>query len=696
MKRLNLLIEIGTEELPPKSLKTLSEAFTGGICRRLDQAGIAYESASSYATPRRLAVLLQSVSDQQATQQIEKRGPALKAAYDADGKPTRALEGFARSCGATVEQMETLDTDKGAWVVFRKEESGKQTIQLIPGYVDASLSELPIPKRMRWGSRRVEFVRPVHWIVMMADQDIIPAEILGLPSGNVTFGHRFHHPEAIQLNDALEYPVKLQTQGFVVPAFEERRESIRQQIEEAAKSQGLVSVIDEDLLDEVTALNEYPNVLLGRFEERFLSVPQEALISTMKENQKYFHLVNESGQIQPFFITISNIKSQDPQKVIEGNERVVRPRLSDAAFFFETDKKKPLYERLDALKPVVFQQQLGSLFDRALRISQLSGHIAKALDQDFQKAERAGLLAKADLTTAMVLEFPEMQGIAGRYYAALDKEDPDVAQAIEEHYLPRFAGDSLPTNQTGTVVALAEKLDTLTGIFGIGQPPSGTKDPFALRRAALSVLRLLIENGIDADLKELIKHSISCFQCELPCQKGLEDQVSAYIIERLRSWYEEQNIPAEVFLCVNALGVSNPVRFNEQVKAVRTFLTLDAAEALISANKRVANLLEKSEVSQTDIRPDLFQEAEEKSLFGKLQDSVASVQEKMQMRDYTGVLEQLSLLRQPLDAYFDKVMVMADDPDIRNNRLAVLGRVRELFLNVADISLLQGIASRNP
>lgn len=690
----DFLIEIGTEELPPKALLTLSEAFHQSLVQQLGSAKLSFESSQSFATPRRLAVRFRQLDSQQADQQVERRGPAVAAAFDAAGEPTKALQGFARSCQVDVSDLDRIETDKGQWVVYRSTQAGQRTQDLLPEFVQTALAQLPIPKRMRWGSRRVEFVRPVHWIVMIDESTVITCEILGLKAGRSTLGHRFHAPQAVEISKPADYEHILK-KACVVADFEERKEDIRTQVLALAEDKGGRAVIDEDLLNEVTALNEYPHALLGRFEERFLEVPQEALISTMKENQKYFHLIDDQGRLLPFFITVSNIKSKEPEKVIQGNERVVRPRLSDAAFFFETDKKTTLDGRLPALGNIIFQKQLGTLLDRSERISALASRIAEFLKVSRENAARAGLLSKADLVSAMVLEFPELQGIMGRYYAELSGENPEVSQAIQEHYLPRFSGDVLPETATGVAVSLAEKLDTLSGIFGINQPPTGTKDPFALRRAALSVLRLLIEKEIDISIPTLIDWSLSTFTVELPAAESLKETVSHYILERLKAWYEEQGVPTEVYLSVMATGVDNPVQFNARVKAVTEFLSMEAAKSLIAANKRVANILDKETATSTAVDISLFSDQAEKALWQVVENCDKDISAKVAKRDYTGVLKELASLKEPVDRFFDEVMVMADDSSIKANRIAILKSLRGLFLNVADISLLQGLSNRS-
>ena len=691
MKTHDFLVEIGTEELPPKALKQLSEAFTQGIVERLQKSGFTFGEVSSYATPRRLAVKIRQLISAQPDQQIERRGPALKAAYDAAGNPTRACEGFARSCGTTAEQLTTQETAKGTWLVFRSVQPGKTVSQLIPGFVEQSLASLPIPKRMRWGTSRIEFVRPVHWILMLLDDQVVNTEILGLPTGNTTRGHRFHHPGILTITSPADYPDLLANKGYVLADFEMRKARIRQGIEQQAETTGGRVVIDEDLLDEVTSLNEWPVAILGRFEKRFLDVPAEALISTMKGNQKYFHLVDNQRQMLPCFITIANLESKDPAQVANGNERVIRPRLEDAAFFYETDKKKKLADRLPSLQTVVFQQQLGSMHDKSHRVGKLASRIAARIGGDADLAQRAGNLCKADLMTEMVLEFPELQGIMGRYYARLDGEPEEVAVALEEQYFPRHAGARLPSGKTGIAVSVADKLDTLVGIFGIGQPPSGTKDPFALRRAALGILRIIIEKKLDLDLAECIGWAQALYQ-DLPAD-NTQTIVLDYILERFRAWYEEEGLPVEVFLSVFARKPSKPLEFHQRVEAVAGFLKLEAAQALAAANKRVSNILSKETgADAVKLDPDLLSEQPEIDLYRALEAKSTAIKPQLDRRDFTAALAQLAELKEPIDDFFDGVMVMVEDAAVRQNRIALLAKLRDTFLQIADISLLQSKA----
>jgi glycyl-tRNA synthetase beta chain len=695
MRHFDFLVEIGTEELPPKSLLKLSEAFTQGVLQRLGKAGLKFGEAKSYAAPRRLALLIENLDEVQGDQLSEKRGPALNAAFDAAGNPTKACEGFAKSCGTTTDKLVKLETDKGSWMIYKQVIQGEKAKTLIPAFVAESLAELPISKRMRWGAGRVEFVRPVHWVVMLANGDVIDAEILGKKADRYSQGHRFHNPGKLAIPYADEYESILQNEGKVIADFVKRRDSVKIQILKLAEKKDAVAIIDPDLLDEVTALNEWPVALLGRFEERFLKVPAEALISTMKENQKYFHLLDKNGTMLPNFITVANLESRDPAQVVEGNERVVRPRLADAAFFFETDKKQTLESRIAALQTVVFQKDLGTVFDRVTRISTLAGSIAEAIGYSTEMAKRAGLLCKADLATSMVSEFPDLQGIMGRYYALDSGEAPEVATAIEEHYRPRFSGDTLPDTETGVIVSLAEKLDTLVGIFGINQPPTGTKDPFALRRAALGVLRILVEKSINLDLKQLARWSIATYSIDLPAV-NLTDKVTDYLIERFRSWYDDAGVAPEVFLSVAARKPTNPLDFSLRVKGVGEFITLAEASSLIMANKRVSNILEKESAATGNLTINslLLTLSEEIALHKEIERLEEAVKPMLKQFDYEGALKKLAELKGPIDSFFDKVMVMSEDQEVKMNRICLLQSLRQLFLQIADISLLQGIVKK--
>ncbi|MBO1923174.1 glycine--tRNA ligase subunit beta [Thiomicrorhabdus sp. 6S3-12] len=684
----DFLVEIGTEELPPKALKKLSQAFGTGIEAGLTDAELSYGAVSLYASPRRLAVRIQELQAKQDDKTVEKKGPAKKAAFDADGNPTKALQGFARGCGAEVSDLVEIDTDKGVWMAFMQEQKGQNAAELLPEIVNQSLAKLPIPKRMRWGASDVEFVRPVHWALMLMDDQVVPATILGHQTSNVTRGHRFHAPQAIEIAKPADYINTLCTQGYVQADFDTRADMIRTQVEAAAKAEGGIAQIDEDLLEEVTALNEWPQAIVGDFDEVFLSVPSEALVSAMKGHQKYFHMLDADGKLMAKFITISNIESSNPASVKSGNERVIRPRLSDAKFFWDQDRKQPLDDFLPRLKTVVFQQQLGTLFDKVERLETLTVKVGKPLGAESQILERAARLSKCDLMSEMVGEFPELQGIMGRYYAMEQKEDQLVADALDAQYQPRFAGDELPNSAVAQALAIADKLDTITGIYGIGQVPSGDKDPFALRRSALGMLRIIIEKELDLDLMLMIR-----FALDLHPQVNAEDELVAdiydFIVSRLKAYFADQGVTAEQFEAVRSCAPTHPLDFAKRIDAVKAFAQIDGAESLSAANKRIANLLKKveGEIAET-VDTGLFADDAESALFAKLDQLRESVSNLIAAKDYIAAMEQLATIREEVDSFFDSVMVMADDAAVRNNRLALLNQIYQLFMQVADISRL--------
>lgn len=684
---MQFLVELGTEELPPTALKTLSAAFSQGIEDGLKAKKLGFESLQAYATPRRLAVLLSGLADKTPTEAVKVFGPPAKIAFDGDGKPTKAAEAFASKNGISVSELQTENDGKVDKLVFSKTAGGEAVADLLGDIVSQSLANLPIAKRMRWGASRTEFVRPVHWLVMMINDQVLPGEILGLQSSNTTRGHRFHFNQEITLHKASDYATLLGDTGKVVADFSARQAMIVEQVQAEAKKLGGEAVIDADLLDEVTALVEFPVALAGNFEKEFLDVPAEALISSMKEHQKYFHVVDKNGALLPHFITVSNIVSEDPAQVIDGNERVIRPRLSDAKFFFETDKQTTLEAQRERLKTIVFQAKLGTIFDKTERIEKLGLLIANKIGGDTAKVSRASQLCKSDLVSSMVYEFTDLQGIAGMHYANNDGEDAEVAQAMIEQYMPKFAGDDLPASTTGLIVALADRLDTITGIFGIGQKPTGSKDPFALRRASVGALRIMVEKQLDLDLQELVQAGAGNF--ESLSNKDVVADVLAYMLERFRAWYEEANIPAEVFQAVSAKGLTNPLDINNRVYAVAEFTKLPEAQALASANKRVSNILAKLDESPASkVNSKLLQEPAEKQLATKLGDLSKQATPLLSAGNYTDALKILAGLREAVDTFFDDVMVMTDDEKVRNNRLALLQQLRQLFLEVADISLL--------
>jgi len=689
MSTRDLLVEIGTEELPPKALTKLSDAFAAGIEANLKEANIEFGKVNIYATPRRLAVLINDVSESQPDLDVEKRGPAIKAAFDESGNPSKAAQGFARGCGVEVSELETMSTDKGEWLVFRAQEKGKATVELLAAMVDQSLAKLPIPKRMRWGESTAEFVRPVHWVVMLFGHDVIDAEILGIKSGRESRGHRFHHPENINLQSPDDYVHRLKSPGYVMVDRDERMQTIKLQAEQAAEKLGGKALIDEALLQEVNGLVEWPVAVTGDFDKEFLQVPAESLISSMQDHQKYFPVVDSNDALMPHFITISNIESKNPAKVKEGNERVIRPRLGDAKFFWEQDSKKKLETHIESLDKVVFQAKLGSVGDKSRRVAKIAESIASELGENAEHARRAGLLCKCDLMTEMVYEFTDLQGIMGRYYAMNDGEAQEVADALDEQYMPRFAGDKLPAGKTGQILSLADKLDTLLGIFAIGQKPTGEKDPFALRRAALGALRILIECKLDLDLRSLLLHAADGFADQVDGKKAIDD-VIGFMIDRLKVYYTSQNISVDVYDAVQALKPTRPIDFDRRIHAVNEFRKLDEAESLAAANKRIGNILRKVKGDVPNlIRIDLLEESAEKHLNEQLQKMLSDVTPQLEAGEYANALKQLAGLRDPIDAFFDQVMVMADDEALKHNRIALLNQLHGLFIKAADLSRLQ-------
>ena len=684
----NFLVEIGTEELPPKALKTLATSFADNVEAELNQAGLSFDKIEWFAAPRRLAVKVLNLATQQPSKEIEKRGPAVSAAFDAEGKPTKAAEGWARGCGITVEQAERIATDKGEWLVHRAKIEGQPTKNLLNDIVANALAKLPIPKPMRWADKTVQFIRPVHTVTMLLGDELIEGEILGVASARTIRGHRFLGEREFEIQHADQYPQLLREKGSVVADFNERKAEILAKSQAKATALGGVADIEESLLEEVTSLVEYPNVLAAKFEERFLAVPAEALVYTMKGDQKYFPIYDKDGKLLPHFIFVSNINPEDPTAIIEGNEKVVRPRLTDAEFFFKTDLKQKLVDRLPRLETVLFQQQLGTLKDKTDRIEQLAGEIAKQIGADEAKAKRAGLLSKCDLMTNMVFEFTDTQGVMGMHYARHDGEDEEVAVALNEQYMPRFAGDELPKSLVASAVALADKFDTLTGIFGIGQAPKGSADPFALRRAALGALRIIVEKNLPLDLEDLVKKSVALFGDKLTNQNVVADVVD-FMLGRFRAWYQDEGIAVDVIQAVLARRPTRPADFDARVRAVSHFRTLDSAEALAAANKRVSNILAKADAAIGEINLTACVESAEKALAEAVLALRTEVQPLIAQGDYTAVLDKLANLRAPVDNFFDNVMVNAEDPALRQNRLAILNTLQGLFLQVADISVLQ-------
>ncbi len=683
MSAQDFLVELGTEELPPKALNTLADAFLAGIEKGLQSAGLKFEAKKVYAAPRRLAVLLTALETQQPDRSINLDGPPRQAAFDAEGNPTQAALGFAKKCGVELSEID----QSGPKLRFSQVITGKPTASLLPTIVEDSLNDLPIPKRMRWGARKEEFVRPTQWLVMLLGDQVIDCTILAQKAGRDSRGHRFHHPESVRIGSPSSYLADLRA-AYVLADANERREIISKRTEELATRQEGTAIVPPALLDEVTALVEWPVPLVCSFEERFLDVPQEALITTMQDNQKYFCLLDVDGKLLPRFITVANIESKDPQQIIAGNEKVVRPRLTDAEFFFKQDKKSKLEDFNLRLQNVVFQEKLGSVYDKAARVSKLAAYIAPRIGGDAASAARAGLLSKCDLATEMVGEFPEMQGVAGYYYALNDGEAEDVALALNEQYMPRGAGAELPTTLTGAAVAIADKLDTLVGIFGIGMLPTGSKDPYALRRAALGVLRILIDKKLDLDLTQAVVFAVGQFGTKVK-QAGLAEQVLEFVFDRLRARYEDEGVDVSVYLSVRALQPGSALDFDQRVQAVQAFRKLPEADALAAVNKRVSNLLSKAEgLGNGDVDPGLFADAKEFSLNSAIAKAENAVKPLIAERNYAEALARLATLREPVDAFFEAVMINAEDAGVRKNRYAMLARLRGLFVNIADISTL--------
>ncbi len=688
------LIEIHTEELPPKSLLTLAETFAAQTALRLKKADLSFESILFFASPQRLALLICKLAATQPAQIIERKGPALAAAFTADGKPSHASLGFARSCGVNVDELSTLKNEQGEWLMFRQTVAGKTVDELMPHLIETVLTTLPIAKRMRWSDQEISFIRPIHSIILLYGKRIISGAILGFTPGRQTHGHRFHAPDVISIPHANQYAALLKEKGHCLVDFATRRATIVEQANALLKknlaTDANVLISSQDFLDEVTGLVEWPHALLGHFDAAFLDLPAEVLISAMQDHQRYFPIINDEKKLLPHFITISNIDSKDCKRVIHGNERVLRARLADAAFFYATDKKMRLIERVERLKDIIFQEKLGTLYDKALRVSELAAFIATTMGASTQQAKRAGLLGKTDLTTHMVMEFPELQGVMGDYYAKQDQEEDAVALAIKEQYLPRFAGDQLPTSDIGCALAIADRLDSLIGAFGTGQQPTGDKDPYGLRRAALGVLRILIEKKINLDLNNVLEQALATYQTPLSNPETLT-QLEYFMQERLRAWYQDQGISADVFAAVAALHITNPLDNDARIKAVQTFKQLPEAEALSNANKRVSNILAKqtTNLDNKAIDPHYFEQEAEAKLAEALTTKCKVVDRLYQTGNYAEVLLQLAELRQPIDDFFDNVMVMTDDVPRRENRLRLLSQLRALFLQVADIALLQ-------
>jgi len=717
MKTRDFLVEIGTEELPPKSLAELSRAFTDGIVAGLDAAGLKHGKVTPFATPRRLALRIARLAERQPDQRVKRKGPPVTAAFDANGVPTRAATAFAESCGTEIAALSRIEEPKGTFLYYEGVRPGADTASLLPGIVQASLDRLPIAKRMRWGSGSAEFVRPVHWVVMLFGRDVVPCTLLDVPAGDASRGHRFHAPRPFKVTPA-GYERKLEGTGRVVAGFAERRRRIRDGVVALARELGGEAVLEESLLDEVTALVEWPVPIAGRFEDRFLALPPEVVVATVQDHQRYFPVRDDQGQLTSWFITVSNIDSRDPAQVRAGNERVVRPRLADAAFFWDSDLKKPLSGYREALADVTFQKQLGSLAAKCDRVAALAERVAEIAGADTTLARRAADLAKCDLMTAMVGEFPELQGLMGRYYAAAGGEPAEVAAAIEEQYRPRFAGDALPATGAGTALAIADKLDTIVGIFAAGQKPTGAKDPFGLRRAALGVLRVVVEKGIDLDLPSLVDTALMAVRADmhavaaqkvapkdahtvtatgsfpaLPEQDPVATEVYDYVMERLRAYYVEgdRGITTEMFDAVLAKRPASPLDFDARIRALADFLSLPDAASLAAANKRIANILRKAEGAvPVRVDPSLLQHTAERKLATEVEALREEVEALLGERRYEGAMRRLATLRPHVDAFFDGVMVMAENPAVRANRLALLAALERLFGQTADLSRLPG------
>jgi glycyl-tRNA synthetase beta chain len=716
----DFLFEIGTEELPPKALLTLQNALAAALGTGLDKAGLGHGEIKGFATPRRLAVRVLRVAAAQPEQHLKRRGPPVSGAFDASGTPTRAALAFAESCGTSVDSLERLDEGKGSFLFFVGTRPGQAAAALLPGIVKTALDSLPIPRRMHWGEGTALFVRPVHWVVMLFGKDVVPATLLETPAGRMTHGHRFHAPRPIRIGSPGAYERTLRERGYVLADFVARCERIRAEVTAAAASLNGRALITDALLEEVTALVEWPVALAGRFEERFLSLPREVLISTLEDHQRYFPVEDAAGRLLPAFITVSNIESRDPAQVRAGNERVVRPRLADAAFFLEQDRRQPLAARLPALDAVTFQTQLGSLGDKTRRVRELAADIAVATGGAREEAQRAAQLSKCDLVTAMVGEFPELQGIMGAYYAQADGESHEVAAAIREHYLPRVAGDELPATRAGIAVAIADKLDTLAGIFAIGGKPTGTKDPFGLRRAALGLQRILIEKGLDLDLRSAIGKALAAVHADIARLRigsvtttataasdtdassvKQSDEIYDFLMERLRAYYLERtgapaapgtaSVTPEMFDAVLAARPASPVDFDARLKALSTFMGLPESVSLTAANKRIANILRKApDEAQREVDVSRLRETAEVRLYDSMRGLRDSVAAATQRREYTAALGQLAQLRPAVDAFFDQVMVMDEDRELRANRLGLLAQLQGLFSGIADLSRLPG------
>ncbi len=689
-KAADFLVEIGTEELPPKALRGLMNAFADNLCKAVDDARLERGSLSAYASPRRLAIFIAALAPSQADQELAVKGPPVSVAYDDKGKITAAGRAFAKKCGVEPSALDRTKSDKGEWLIFRSLERGQKASELMPALVESALESLPIPRRMRWGDGEAEFVRPVHWVVLLHGKDVIEALVMGVPAGRMTRGHRFHAPDEISIDAPSEY-LSVLRKARVLADFDARRKTIVEGVEKAAKEAGGSPVDSDALYDEVTALTEWPVPLTGSFDKSFLSLPKEVIIATLTDHQRYFPVADKEGHLLPRFVTMANLVSKDPDRVRDGNQRVIRPRLADAAFFWETDKRASLADRSDALSAVVYQRGLGSISDKSVRVAALAATVGSQIGADAQTVERAASLAKCDLLTGMVGEFPELQGLMGKYYAAAGGEPEAVARAIGEQYLPRFAGDSLPETAAGQALAIADKLDTLAGVFTLGKKPGGNRDPFGLRRSALGVVRIMIEQQLDLNLKELIAIAVADQPGRDKDESALKQSLYDFITERMRAYYlDRQNgLTPEMFASVMAREPDSLLDFDERLKAVAAFVKLEPASSLAAANKRIGNILKQAGVdSGNPVNQSLIKEPAETALFESVVKAQKAVAPLLNNRDYTNVLTTLADLRDPVDGFFDDVMVMTDDEALRNNRLALLAELRAMFLNVADVSRL--------
>ena len=685
------LVEIGTEELPPKALRTLMEAFGERLAAALDDARLEHGEVDVFASPRRLAVRVGELAARQADCKSEQKGPPVNIAFDDKGNATPAALAFAKKCGVDIAELDRRETDKGAWLVHESIEQGQPASALLPGLVNDALQALPIPRRMRWGAHEVEFVRPVHWVVMLHGNDIVDGEVLGIAAGRESRGHRFHCADPIAIASPDSYLAALENDGHVIADFFRRRTMVRDGVEAAAKAAGGQAVGGKALYDEVAALVEWPVPIVGSFDESFLELPREAVTSTLTGHQRYFPVADDNGVLLARFVTVANLESKDPDKVRDGNERVIRPRLADAAFFWNSDRQRSLDSRQETLREIVYQRGLGSLFDKSQRVATIAKALATALDHEDSLLLRAARLAKCDLVTGMVGEFPDLQGTMGRYYAASDGEPEEVSAAIGEQYLPRFAGDTLPASAAGQMLAVADKLDTLAGVFSIGKKPSGNRDPFGLRRAALGIVRILVECGLDVDLKAMLAVAVSAQPKSKSDPEQLVADLYAFIGDRLRRYFLDRDagLSVETFTAVQVREPVSLLDFDRRLAAVQTFARLEQAESLAAANKRIANILRKAgDPPDLKVRKKLLQEDAEKNLFDALGHVREKIQPLLDVKNYAAVLNELAALREPVDLFFDDVMVMADDDSVRNNRLALLGELQGLFLNVADISRL--------